>query len=210
MEKPQDVNDRYIIDKSEDSIMNLYSTPVYTTQIENFDNVQNEMFSALNEKAEFQMNPVWASHYLTDIFFNLNVIEKFELNAFTVELTKHIQNYCKYLNYNGNCRITESWFSLFKKGNYGHMHHHGSSDLSGVYYVKTNGEDGNLFFDSPNPHLGTSKLYHKLTPRHEFKPIEGNLMLFPGWLMHGIQTNTTDNERISLSFNISFYDILQG
>ena len=50
MEKPQDVNDRYIIDKSEDSIMNLYSTPVYTTQIENFDNVQNEMFSALNEK----------------------------------------------------------------------------------------------------------------------------------------------------------------
>ena len=209
MEKPQDVNDRYIIE-SEDSIMNLYPTPVYSTQIGDFDNVQKELFSALNEKAEFQMNPVWASHYLTDIFFRLNVLEEFKLNKFTAELTKHIIEYCKYLNYNGNCRITESWFSLFKKGNYGHMHHHGGSDISGVYYVKTNGEDGNLFFDSPNPHLGTSKVYSNLTPRHEFKPKEGNLMLFPGWLMQGIQTNTTDNERISLSFNVSFYDIIQG
>ena len=78
MEKPQDVNDRYIIE-SEDSIMNLYPTPVYSTQIGDFDNVQKELFSALNEKAEFQMNPVWASHYLTDIF--LKYFEFFHQNC---------------------------------------------------------------------------------------------------------------------------------
>ena len=199
---PAYVSDRFIIDGG-DVIQNLYPTPIYSAKVGNFDEIQHEMFGAL-KKTEFEMNPCWSSHYLSDIWFKLNVVKEHQMNVFVEELSKHIVNYCQYLNYNGNCQIAESWFSLFKKGNYGHIHHHGATDISGVYYIKTNGEDGNLFFETPNPHLGTSKLFSNLTPRHEYKPEEGNLMLFPGWLMHGIQTNTTDNERISLSFNISF------
>ena len=199
---PAHVSDRFIIDNT-DVIQNLYPTPIYSAKVYNFDAVQEDMYRAL-ENTNFEMNEVWASPYLSDVFFQLNVVKENKMDAFVADLTKHIQNYCQYLNYNGNCQIAESWFSLFKKGNYGHIHHHGNSDISGVYYVKTNGEDGNLFFETPNPHLGTSKVFSALTPRHEYKPEEGNIMLFPGWLMHGIQTNTTDNERISLSFNISF------
>jgi len=201
---PAHVSDRFILN-NDDVIQNLYPTPIYSSKVGNFDAIQHEMFSAL-KKTEFEMHPCWSSHYLSDIRFELNVVKDHQMNVFVEELSKHIINYCQYLNYNGNCSITESWFSLFKKGNYGHVHHHGATDISGVYYIKTNGEDGNLFFETPNPHLGTSKLFSNLTPRHEYKPEEGNLMLFPGWLMHGIQTNTTDNERISLSFNISFPD----
>ncbi|MAS48001.1 MAG: hypothetical protein CL557_11380 [Alphaproteobacteria bacterium] len=199
---PAHVSDRFIIN-NDDVIQNLYPTPIYSAKVSNFDDIQEEMFGAL-KKTEFEMNPCWSSHYLSDIFFKLNVVKEHQMDAFVQELSKHIVNYCQYLNYNGNCSVAESWFSLFKKGNYGHIHHHGGTDISGVYYIKTNGEDGNLFFETPNPHLGTSKIFSNLTPRHEYKPEEGNIMLFPGWLMHGIQTNTTDNERISLSFNISF------
>ena len=35
-------------------------------------------------------------------------------------------------------------------------------------------------------------------------PTEGELILFPGWLDHGVQTNDTDDERVSVSFNIRF------
>ena len=38
----------------------------------------------------------------------------------------------------------------------------------------------------------------------EHKPEVGKILLFPGWLKHGINTNNTDNIRISLSFNICF------
>ena len=203
-ENPAHVSDRFIIDGG-DVIQNLYPTPIYSAKVDNLDPIQEEMFSAL-EKTSFKMNPCWASHYLSDVFFRLNVVKEYELSLFVSELAKHIQNYCNYLNYTGDCQISESWFSLFRKGNYGHIHHHGATDISGVYYIKTNGEDGNLFFETPNQHLGTSKVFSTLTPRHEYKPEVGNIMLFPGWLMHGIQTNTTDNERISLSFNISFPD----
>ena len=38
----------------------------------------------------------------------------------------------------------------------------------------------------------------------EHEPMEGKLIIFPGWLLHGVRQNSTDNTRISLSFNITF------
>ena len=42
------------------------------------------------------------------------------------------------------------------------------------------------------------------TGRMVVNPTEGELILFPGWLDHGVQTNDTDDERVSVSFNIRF------
>ncbi|MAS47950.1 MAG: hypothetical protein CL557_11115 [Alphaproteobacteria bacterium] len=200
---PAHAETRYFLDPDQ-KIHNLYPTPLYQSMVKNYDGVQDELKKTIKDNITFDMNECWSSHYLSDIFFKLNVCEEYHMQVFLAELATHLQDYCKYLNFNGNCKVTESWFSLFKKGNYGHLHHHGSADISGVYYFKTNGEDGNLFFDSPNPHLGTSTVFYGMTPRHEIKPIQGQLLLFPGWLMHGIQTNTTDEDRVSLSFNIDF------
>ena len=33
---------------------------------------------------------------------------------------------------------------------------------------------------------------------------QGGLILFPGWLKHGINMNNSDEERISVSFDITF------
>lgn len=33
-------------------------------------------------------------------------------------------------------------------------------------------------------------------------PVDGMFILFPDWLEHGVSTQTTDGERISISFNI--------
>ena len=76
--------------------------------------------------------------------------------------------------------------------------------MAGVYYYKTNGEDGDIFFESSNLNLESSLCYYKLAERWKHKPIEGKILLFPGWMKHGIMTNTTEDSRISLSFNIQF------
>ena len=36
----------------------------------------------------------------------------------------------------------------------------------------------------------------------EFIPCDGELILFPSWLMHNTCPNVTDEERISVAFNI--------
>ena len=93
---------------------------------------------------------------------------------------------------------------MFQKGNYAHIHKHGFSDISGVYYYRTNGSDGDIFFETPVTETGCSKFWinHSLT--FNIAPEKGLIILFPGWLSHGVRTNTTDDQRISLSFNINY------
>ena len=125
-----------------------------------------------------------------------------------MELKKSIHNhlltYLGLLHYPvSNLRYeTDSWFTMFKKGNYAHVHSHGTADVSGVYYFKTNQKDGDIFFEPPLPQLKQSKLFYNHSGSWSHTPKEGKLMLFPGWLSHGVRTNTTDFDRIGISFNI--------
>ena len=41
------------------------------------------------------------------------------------------------------------------------------------------------------------------TNNWSFVPKEGDLYLFPSWAKHGVTPNTTKNNRISISFNLS-------
>ena len=61
-----------------------------------------------------------------------------------------------------------------------------------------------MFFECPSPGMGDSLVYSKWGRRLTPKVSEGLMILFPGFLKHGIETNTTDHDRISLSFNILF------
>ena len=37
-----------------------------------------------------------------------------------------------------------------------------------------------------------------------YTPTNGDLVVFPGWMPHDIEPNTSSKERISIAFNISF------
>ena len=94
------------------------------------------------------------------------------------------------------------WAMINEKGSYNTLHNHPGCDIAGVYYFKKSGDDGNLFFCTPNKAIDSSVLLK--TGRMVVNPTEGDLLLFPGWLDHGVQTNDTDDERVSVSFNIRF------
>ena len=81
----------------------------------------------------------------------------------------------------------------------------GYAVISGVYYYKTNGDDGDIFFECPVPTIGSSFCYfNNYCNRWIHKPEEGKILLFPSWLKHGISKNETDETRISISFNLYF------
>lgn len=66
------------------------------------------------------------------------------------------------------------------------------------------GVDGNIYFENPTPAMTSSFCYKGLCEREQIVPSNGLLAFFPGWLMHGITTNQTNHDRMSLSFNIVF------
>ena len=101
--------------------------------------------------------------------------------------------------------ITQSWFTKTKHRKFAHLHDHGSSDLSGVYYVQTNGEDGNLIFEDPMRSYATNYIFQSITGVNpELPPKNGLIALWPSMIQHRTQPNPTQDVRISLSFNISF------
>jgi|TARA_B100001113_G_C21065879_1_gene603369 uncharacterized protein (TIGR02466 family) len=188
------------------TLANLYPTPIYWVEkVDNFDEIQSEITTAVKE-VEFGMKGDWgATHFLSDPTFKDNFIIKNDLNFLRDQIVYHLDHYMKAIGFpHTNGYIGSSWISLFKKGNYGHCHHHGTSDVSGVYYYKTDGSDGNIYFENPTPAMTSSFCYKGLCEREQIVPSNGLLAFFPGWLMHGITTNQTNHDRMSLSFNIVF------
>ena len=188
-------------------IENLFPTPIYYDFVSDNEAIKYHIDKII-DKVDFNMMKEWGdTHYIsTDFRSNPNVLKEYGLVKLSKEIDKHLGNYCSALNLEKRKYSMISWFTKFKKGNYGHVHHHSDTDLSGVYYYKTNGDDGDLFFQPPNPHLDTSKCYKNISDSWVHKPMEGKIIIFPGWIRHGIKTNSTDNIRMSLSFNIKFED----
>jgi uncharacterized protein (TIGR02466 family) len=122
----------------------------------------------------------------------------------------------------------ETWSIINKKGDFNQAHRHGNSILSLVYYVKfpkqENIEDGSIYFQDPRvagisrkPIMETpktredaakNKFYSGQTHssgQHIHLPQEGDILIFPGWLEHGVYPNTSNEDRIIISANINFF-----
>ena len=133
--------------------------------------------------------------------FNADVIREYELHEFQEELNQHIHEYITEINGYMRSYSRSSWITQYKKGDYAMQHSHGSASISIAYYLASNGEDGDFYFSSPTPEKSTPTT-EVIGNMYRVKPAERKLILFPGWLEHGVFKNTTDNIRQCLSANI--------
>ena len=123
---------------------------------------------------------------------------------------EHIKTYVEQVIYPKeelDFYITQSWLNITKPGEFHHDHSHNNSLISGVFYISTE-EDDKITFSDPNVKLKElikfeQKEYNLFNSTSWFFPsITNELILFPSWLGHKVNTNekaTTD--RISISFN---------
>ena len=193
-----------------------YPIPIYHSMVDDskFDQIQTDFLTAfddLKSKDKFQHRPGWekGTHLLHDPNFLGNLINDYNMAAFATEVKRHVIAYMKQAGSFGDevpdFVIGQCWMTLTLNGQYAHKHAHGHADLSGAYYVKTTGNDGDLYFEHPNKQLlQTSVAFNDLASKVVYKPQVGRLVMFPGWLEHGVFENKTDSERVSVSFNIYF------
>jgi uncharacterized protein (TIGR02466 family) len=100
------------------------------------------------------------------------------------------------------------WANINPPGGYNRAHTHPNSLWSGVYYVKAPINSGHLKIEDPKPSINISRPRRKQgqLPKHlwnevHFEPIAGRLIMFPSWLNHCVDTNQSNDIRISVSFN---------
>jgi uncharacterized protein (TIGR02466 family) len=108
--------------------------------------------------------------------------------------------------------ITSCWAIVNGKLAFNSVHNHPNSILSGVYYLQAPENCGGIFFSDPRPAsqmlIPPVKEFNLWTfPKVSYKPHEGTMLLFPSWLLHGVEMNVSEEVRISVSFNIGMSPI---
>jgi hypothetical protein len=190
----------------------IFPNPVHVSwasAVKEFDQIQNDFqrtYYDLVEKNKFNSKFGGNTVLISDGDFDQNLLDKYRLNTFKSFLSQSLEDFLKQLGFPEipAYRITASWMTLNKPGLFSPPHTHAYSDLSGVYYFRTTGDDGALYFENPNPLQIAGLITHMIDDKLYFTPEEGKLLLFPGWLRHGVDFNTTDSDRVSISFNIVF------
>jgi uncharacterized protein (TIGR02466 family) len=104
-------------------------------------------------------------------------------------------------------RVTGCWANVNAPGLSHNAHNHPNNLLSGVYYVATGkGADVITFLDPRPQVLQVLPRFDKATTDNltdiNLPTPEGRLLLFPGWLVHGVPANRSNAERVSISFNL--------
>lgn len=135
--------------------------------------------------------------------FHSDVISEYDLSEFNEELGHHCNAYCQHTGQAFGSFFRQSWITRYHKGDYAEQHSHGSSSISIAYYLSTNGDDGHFYVMSPTPAKITATTEF-LGSRYKIQPEERKLLLFPSWLEHGVEKNTTDSTRMCLSANLIY------
>jgi len=108
----------------------------------------------------------------------------------------------------GEPNLGNMWANINPAGGYNKPHVHPNSLFSGVYYVKTPPNCGQLICQDPRPGIQTCMPNRKKgqPPKHlwrevHLQPQENRAIMFPSWLWHSVQPNQSNEDRISISFN---------
>lgn len=189
-------------------VQSLFAVPIVVDDLADLEliNVQHEIKKIMDNIDPNSFSVSWGTVLTT---FNYqsknNVIEVYELNQLKNSVIRNASVLCEIERIRfKEIFISESWINLYKKGSFQFDHTHPGSLFSGSYYYQTNQKDGNIVFRNPN-----NVISHRRSsdPNYQqcsatFTPQVGRLLVFPDWLVHRVEVNNTDDDRISIAFNI--------
>ena len=104
--------------------------------------------------------------------------------------------------------LTSAWLNINDNRQCMNGEHVHGDVFSGVFYLQAPEESGKLVLQNPainrmwNGCALTAQKNQFTGESIRIEPVEGNIILFPSYLPHSVETNNHDEERISISFNL--------
>ena len=183
----------------------LFPTPVYIADIKHptlNQDLERDIIAWSKEDKGITRTNVKGWHSTTDMherpeFKNLvNML-------YACQKTVYEQEYYESEPFLGNM-----WANINPPGGSNRAHQHPNSLWSGVYWIKTPKNCGQLKIDDPRsvacmtrPRQKDGKKPDRLWRETHYEPVAGRCIMFPSWLMHCVDPNESNDVRISVSFN---------
>ena len=184
-----------------------FPTPVYIQEVPNAVELNNHLEKNIlqwqkEDPKGVNKTNVNGWHSQTDMN------KKEEYNPLTKELFKMQEEIFKKEFLTQKPALGNMWANINYKGGFNRPHLHPNSLFSGVYWVKTPENSGNLMLYEPRPgaqctmpNRKEGKLPPELWREVHYKPKAGTVVMFPAWLWHEVRPNQSQDIRISVSFN---------
>ena len=188
----------------------FFSTPVWASKIENYNDTNEEIYNYIkklqseDEKGIVKSNiKGWHSKDFdmkADQPKNLIKMLSPKINNVLTDMDWDIKSQI--------VKISSMWAIINRGGAANAKHHHGNSDISAAYYVRAPKNCGNIVFHDPRPapvfsHPRANNPNSLNAMINSITPVEGGLVLFPSYLEHSVDPNSSGDERMVISFNIS-------
>lgn len=162
------------------------------------------------EKQDFNDISLKYTHGSYTSFYSLeNIINEQEFTDLKSFIENAVSDVHRQSGLGGELEFTRSWANINRKYSYHEEHHHCPNIWSGVYYVQAADNDATISFMNMNI-LNSSwpykakKLYQNdiNSSQTVCKASTGMLLIFPSYLRHKVDQHMSDNERISIAFNM--------
>jgi uncharacterized protein (TIGR02466 family) len=130
------------------------------------------------------------------------------------KLDRHVKKFAAALDLDLEGRplaMTDCWINIMPHHVVHGLHIHPLSTISGTYYVQTPKGCSGIKFEDPRLDRFMAAPPRKADCRPEHKAWQtikaeaGNVVLFESWLRHEVPANPLKSERISISFNYSWF-----
>lgn len=184
--------------------IDLFKVPLYVTELD----IDNKKF--LEELKTIKIENRVVSNIGGFQSKDLPLKHK-SLKQFNKILFEESNKFTNLLDLKSIKQIKNIWLNINYFKDFNITHDHPGCVLSGVYYLKTPKDCGNIHFISPvADHLHyhwspNTKNFTSYTSSEWWMPIKaGKLYIFPHFLKHYVNPNMNkDEHRVSLSFNLS-------
>lgn len=202
----EQTNSEGIMTNNEFVLHNLWPIPIYENRVQPFNQkwLDYAINTATYERMHSNNGDITVNRYVLDL-------PEFE------DLKKHVQDHCdilmkKYLGTTSNVEfyLQNSWINRHRKDDFGQMHNHQNSLLSGCLYLGVNEKTGSIRFYKGSHwtnllpmsvSLEYENLNHINSLHYTIVPKQGSILIFPSHLDHSIEQNRSDETRYSLAFN---------
>ena len=189
--------------------------PWFPTLIYNIDlaeSVNNEILKdsayILKNKGD-DLKSEWRCDTFNTLDYNHSIdqVHDQELTNLINVVTGHVAKFAKEFGVErGSLICSNYWFNISETGNYQEYHQHADSHFSAVYYVQAGPTSGNIVFKSFESMFDMCPVPTNLKVPANFKtcfytPANSKLLIFRSNLLHMVEKNYSDEDRISISMN---------
>lgn len=187
-------------------MINLFKTPVYESKLSlDLEKIKSKCYEVQKKEKGRQASTRggWQSQFIEP-----NISDKSFLQLYA-QILSHMDTYINLIGAKGNVEIDVLWININKPGTNNISHIHTNSFISGTVYIQTNEETGNIYFENPNPvgydwkqkYFNEPDSHMDCNDTWDFVPENNAIYLFPSWAKHGVNTNMSNMNRVSISFN---------